>query len=105
MRDRIFKGCTRPAMKLGVPLVPLVVVVGGCFLAGMWGTVLLRSLWPAAFALTLLVGLLTTMRAITKKDDQRFKQMGLWLLLRVGNRNRRFWGATSYAPARYSTRR
>ena len=33
----IYKGATRPAMKLGVPLVPLVILFGTGMLLVMWG--------------------------------------------------------------------
>jgi type IV secretion system protein VirB3 len=105
LRDPIFKGCTRPAMIMGVPLVPLVAVFVICFMIGLWGGFLLRSAWPVLVAVCLLVSSLYTMRLVAKKDDQRFKQWELWLVLRVANFNRGFWGATSYAPFRLKKRR
>ena len=68
----IFKGATRPAMKLGVPLVPLVTLIA-----------------------------LLCMRHVTSKDDQRFRQMFVALKLRLHDRNRRFWRSRSYAPTLY----
>ena len=35
--EAIYKGATRPAMKLGIPLVPLVVLFGTGMLLIMWG--------------------------------------------------------------------
>ncbi len=104
LRDPIFKGCTRPPMKWGIPLVPLVVVFCSCFLGGMWGMFLFRSVWVFFGAITIFAVLFVTMRAITKKDDQRFRQIWLWIVLRVPNRNRRFWRAASYSPIRYKRR-
>ena len=34
--EAIYKGATRPAMKLGIPLVPLVLLFGTGMLAIMW---------------------------------------------------------------------
>ena len=43
-RETIYKGATRPAMKLGIPLVPLVVLFGAAMLLVLW-TGLLLSWW------------------------------------------------------------
>jgi type IV secretion system protein VirB3 len=102
--DPIFKGCTRPAMIGGVPMLPLIVVGASCFLVGMWGLLLLQSPWPVLIAGTVAVALYFTMKSVAKKDDQRFKQMFLWLILRAPNRSRQFWGATTYSPTRYKRR-
>ena len=45
-REAIYKGATRPAMKLGVPLVPLVVLFGTAMLLILWGGTFL-SWWVA----------------------------------------------------------
>lgn len=102
--DPIFKGCTRPAMLAGVPMAPMVVVAGGCFLLGMWGMLILQSLWPPLVAATLFFSLLFTMRSIARKDDQRFRQIFLWIMLRKANKSKRFWKATSYSPTRFKRR-
>ena len=39
-QEAIYKGATRPAMKFGVPLVPLVVLFGGAMLLILWGGLL-----------------------------------------------------------------
>ena len=36
-QEAIYKGATRPAMKFGVPLVPLVTLLGAGMLIIMWG--------------------------------------------------------------------
>jgi type IV secretion system protein VirB3 len=100
MPEAIYKGATRPAMKMGIPLVPLVLVFGGGMLLVMWGGTLL-SWWVAiAVALSLLPALLW-MRWVTAKDDQRFRQLSVALKLRLHDRNRRLWQARSYAPTLY----
>ncbi len=97
-RDPIFKGCTRPAMLFGVPLVPLTIVGGVVVVISVWTTVL--------FAFTLLP-LVITMRVITKSDDQQFRLLGLKFRFRWMNRNKnaRFWKASAYSPIAFTKRK
>lgn len=98
--EAIYKGATRPAMKLGIPLVPLVVLVGTAALAILWlGT--LVSGWLALAVALPVAPALAWMRFVTARDDQRFHQMFVALKLRLHDRNRRFWRARSYAPTLY----
>jgi type IV secretion system protein VirB3 len=98
--EAIYKGATRPAMKLGVPLVPLVTLCGAGMLAILWGG-LLVSWWLAPVVLCVVVPLFAWMRFVTRKDDQRFRQLFLLLRLHLGCRNRAFWRSRSYAPYIY----
>ena len=98
--EAIYKGATRPAMKLGIPLVPLVVLVGAGMLGILWGGTLVS--WWLALAVAIAIGpALAWMRFVTARDDQRFRQMFVALKLRLHDRNRRFWHARSYAPTLY----
>jgi type IV secretion system protein VirB3 len=98
--EPIYKGATRPAMKLGIPLVPLVVLVGTGMLGILWGGTLVS--WWLALAVAVAIGpSLAWMRFVTARDDQRFRQMFVALKLRLHDRNRRFWHARSYAPTLY----
>ena len=96
-REAIYKGATRPAMKFGIPLVPLVSLFGGGMLLIMWGGTLVNW-WIAVAVLSSFVPALAWMRLVTARDDQRFQQMFLALKLRLHDRNHRFWHARSYAP-------
>jgi type IV secretion system protein VirB3 len=88
MAEAIYKGATRPAMKLGIPLVPLVVLFGGGMLLIMWGGTLL-SWWVArGSAAGLRARPCCWMRWVTSKDDQRFRQMFVAIKLRLHDRNR-----------------
>jgi len=100
LSEAIYKGATRPAMKLGIPLVPLVVLFGTGMLVILWGGLLL-SWWVAAAVLVTVVPALAWMRWVTNQDDQRFRQMFVASKLWLYDRNRRFWGARSYAPTQY----
>ena len=98
--EAIYKGATRPAMKLGVPLVPLVVLFGSGMLVIMWVGPLL-TWWVVPIVLATVAPALAWMRFVTRTDDQRFRQMFLLARLRWGERNQRFWGARSYTPYCY----
>ena len=99
-REAIYKGATRPAMKFGIPLVPLVVLFGGGMLVIVWGGLLL-SWWIAAGVVAAALPALAWMRFVTGKDDQRFRQLFVATKLQLHDRNRRFWHARSYAPTLY----
>jgi type IV secretion system protein VirB3 len=96
----IYKGATRPAMKLGIPLVPLVVLFGIGMLLIMWGGILLSG-WVAVGVVLSFVPALLWMRWVTTRDDQRFRQIFVALKLRLHDHNRRFWRARSYTPTLY----
>ena len=98
--EAIYKGATRPAMKLGVPLVPLVTLIGGGMLLILWGGTFL-SWWLAVGVVLSFVPALLWMRHVTSKDDQRFRQVFVAMKLRLHDRNRRLWRARSYAPTLY----
>jgi type IV secretion system protein VirB3 len=98
--EAIYKGATRPAMKLGIPLVPLVVLFGTGMLLIMWGGILL-SWWIAAAVVVAIGPALLWMRFVTAKDDQRFRQVFVAAKLRLHDRNHRFWHARSYTPNLY----
>ena len=106
-RDPLFKGCTRPAMALGVPLVPLAVVTG---------VVVLLAIWTTLFIALLLFPIVLVMRLITKSDDQQFRLLGLKIMFRGVNipllnrlfhcnRNGPFWNASAYSPIPFKKRK
>ena len=98
--EAIYKGATRPAMKLGIPLEPLVVLIGTGMLLILWGGILL-GWWVAVVVLVAFVPALLWMRFVTAKDDQRFRQVFVAMKLRLHDHNRRLWQARSYAPTVY----
>jgi type IV secretion system protein VirB3 len=98
--ELIYKGATRPAMLLGIPLVPLVIAFGTGMLLIMWVGPLL-TWWIVPVVLLGIGPVLGWMRFVTRKDDQRFRQMFVAARLRFKDRNRRFWHSRSYAPYLY----
>lgn len=100
VNEVIYKGATRPAMKFGVPLVPLVVLIGSAMLLAMWGGTFV-SWWIAVAVALACAPAMAWMRFVTTQDDQRFRQMFVAAKLRVHDHNRRFWRARSYSPNLY----
>jgi type IV secretion system protein VirB3 len=103
-RDPIFRGCTRPAMFSGVPMLPFLLVTGGFLLLAVW-TFYLISGYVALFLCMAYIPILVTMREVTKRDDQRLRQLLMRLRMRYRHQvSRRLWGAISFSPLRYKRR-
>ncbi|MFM0208080.1 VirB3 family type IV secretion system protein [Paraburkholderia sediminicola] len=96
LRDPVFKGCTRPAMLWGVPLVPFLMVGGSILIPAIWA--LLASPPVGVGIVLLLIPIFVTMRSVTRHDDQRLAQFALGIRMVLRQRNRRFWGAHAYMP-------
>ncbi len=97
IKEKIFKGATRPAMKAGVPLLALLVFIP-VILVGAWGAVLSGKPWVIAATFLIVIPAYVWMWMVTRKDDQRLFQMWLKLRLTLMNPNRGLWKARSYAP-------
>jgi len=95
--EPIYKGATRPPTIFGVPLAPFLLVAGSHFLLGMYLMVYASAAWTGVVAAVALP-LLLWMRLITKKDDQRLRQVLLAAKLALACPNRRFWRCRSYSP-------
>lgn len=102
-RHRFFKGCTRPAMFMGVPLVPFLLVSGAALLAAVWSFYLVSAYLALLIAIAC-APIVLAMRLVTKRDDQRLRQLLLRARLRTRHANRGRWGAVSYAPLRFKKR-
>ena len=101
MIETVFKGATRPPMKFGVPLVPLVVLLLPGFISGMWLSTFANWLFAPVIFGSLTVAYVW-MRIVTGRAAQRLTQMVLKLKLAVHNPNRVLRnGARSYAPVGY----
>ena len=68
-QDVIYKGCTRPPLLWGVPLLPLIMILMPGMLVGIVGLAYLLPM--SLLALLVSVSAWVWMRAVTKKDDQR----------------------------------
>ena len=104
-RDPIFKGCTRPAMLGGVPTIPLILICGLTLLLSVWSFYLVSG-YVSLFILFVTIPVVVTMREMTKKDDQRLRQVLMRARMRLRHRvSRRTWGAISYGPHKFKRRR
>ena len=99
---RIFGGATKPAMFLGVPILPFVFIT--LITTGVAGTFLIFVHWLLAAALAIVYGVVFFwMRAISRRDAWRLHQSLLRLRKRMGTAVSPIWGGVTYAP--YRTRR
>jgi len=98
--EPIYKGATRPPTIFGVPLVPFLLVAASGFLAGMYLLVYSNGAW-AGVVTGFVLPLFFWMRLITKKDDQRLRQVMLAVKLALGCPNRHFWMCRSYSAFVY----
>lgn len=105
--DPIFKGCTRPQMLVGVPMMPMMVLVMLVSFAAL-GSIFLNPLAPIP---VLALGAIPywKMRKISEKDDQRLNQLfsrywhlrahyGLLLVFVSKQRLDYYGGLISYSP-------
>ncbi|NRF71367.1 VirB3 family type IV secretion system protein [Aquincola sp. S2] len=99
MREAIYKGATRPAMKAGVPLIPIVVVLMPIALVTLWVGSLV-SPWAFLVGVSLDGAVYLWMRSVTARDDQRLTQWFKALKLNHLNSNRRLFGLRSYSAYR-----
>ncbi len=74
----MFRGCTRPAMFLGVPYVPFFFVAGGLLLLSMYTNFWLLLTIPVAIFI---------MRMMAKRDEMVFRLLGLRLQFKLRVRN------------------
>jgi type IV secretion system protein VirB3 len=92
----LYKGATRLPTVGGVPtmalLTMLICVASIAMLFSLW-------LWLFAPAFWFL------MAQITKHDDKAFRVWWLWLDTKLRNRNKAFWGASTYSRVDYRNRR
>ena len=77
-KDTVFRGCTRPAMILGVPYLPFVVGAGSPLVLAMYISWWFLLLIPFA---------IFSMRMMAKRDEMIFRLIGLNLVFRLLPRN------------------
>jgi len=78
-KNVLFRGCTRPAMFMGVPYIPFFMGAGGTILLAMYsGNLLLLGLMPVV---------LFGMRQMARRDEMIFRLLGLKLMFKIRTRN------------------
>jgi type IV secretion system protein VirB3 len=78
-KNVMFRGCTRPAMFMGVPYVPFFIGAGGTLLFAMYSG---NLLWLLALPVVIFV-----MRQMARRDEMIFHLLGLRLQFRLRVRN------------------
>ncbi len=77
-KNALFRGCTRPAMFMGVPYIPFFMGAGGGLLMAMY-----FDMW---FLLSIPV-VVFIMRQMARRDEMIFRLLGLRLQFRTRVRN------------------
>ncbi len=91
IKDTLFLAVTRPALWAGIPIEAAVLLL----IAG--ASVLIWSNGPVYAALVVAFGY-SISRLIVRHDVNAFRLLFLWGRTKLGNRNRAFWGGSSYTP-------
>ncbi|WP_455481889.1 type IV secretion system protein VirB3 [Bartonella sp. B35(2025)] len=92
----LFKGATRVPTIFGVPMMAFIIMVIIVAVIAMTINIFLWLIAPPLWFI---------MVQITKNDDKAFRIWGLWIDTKFRNRNKKFWGASSYSPSNYRKRR
>ena len=91
-------------MFAGVPMLPFLLVSGAFLMLSIWSFYLISGYF-SLFLCMAYAAVLIAMREVTKKDDQRLRQLMLRLKMRHRQQAaRKAWGAVSYSPLRYKKR-
>ncbi len=77
-RNPLFRGCTRPAMFMGVPYIPFFIGAGSCLLMAMYFNLLFLLLIPVV---------VFVMRQMARRDEMIFRLLGLRIQFRARVRN------------------
>lgn len=90
-KDPLFLAVTRPAMWAGVPMEAggLVILAGAITLVGTG-----NPLYGLAASLVLYA----VARLVVRHDVNAFRLLFMWGRTKAANRNRVFWGGSSYTP-------
>lgn len=91
-RAIVYKGCTRPAMLFGVPIIPFLFGVGGTFLFGF-------MIEPPFALLSVITWWL--FKELCKNDELFFHSLYIKMITKSGNKNSRFWKAITFQPIDY----
>ena len=90
-KNVLFLAVTRPALWAGIPIEAAVLLLIGS------ASVLIWSNSPVYAALVVAFGY-SISRLIVRHEVNAFRLLFLWGRTKAGNRNRAFWGGSSYTP-------
>ena len=90
-KNTLFLAVTRPALWAGIPIEAAVLLLIAS------ASVLIQNNSPLYAALIAAFGF-SISRLIVRHDVNAFRLLFLWGRTKAGNRNRAFWGGSSYSP-------
>ncbi len=90
-KNTLFLAVTRPALWAGIPIEAAVLLLIAS------ASVLIQSNSPLYAGLIAAFGY-SISRLIVRHDVNAFRLLFLWGRTKAGNRNRSFWGGSSYSP-------
>lgn len=89
----------------GVPIVPLILIGGLTLLMAVWLYYLVSG-YVSLGLILIAIPIMLWMRQTTKTDDQRLRQVMMRARMRLRHGpSRAIWGAISYGPLAWKTRR
>lgn len=88
----LFKGMTRPAMIFGVPMLPLIIVLG---------IVASVSVWIHPLYMLVSIPLVLIMRFIAKYDDFMYHILFLGFKSKTPTKNKEYYGAKTYSSLKF----
>ena len=91
VKNPLFLAVTRPALWAGIPIEAAVLLLIAS------ASVLIQSNSPVYAGLVATFGY-SISRLIVRHDVNAFRLLFLWGRTKLGNRNRAFWGGSSYTP-------
>ncbi len=91
VKNPLFLAVTRPALWAGIPIEAAVLLLIAS------ASVLIQSNSPVYAGLVATFGY-SISRLIVRHDVNAFRLLFLWGRTKLGNRNRVFWGGSSYTP-------
>jgi len=91
LKNTLFLAVKRPALCAGLPIEAAVLLLISS------ASVLIWSNSPVYAALVVAFGY-SISRLIVRHDVNAFRLLFLWGRTKAGNRNRAFWGGSSYSP-------
>ena len=92
-KNVLFRGCTRPAMFMGVPYMPFFIAAGSC---------ILMTFYFNMFFLLLLPVVIFVMRQMARRDEMIFRLLGLRWQFKFKARNRQHHsGMWVFSPNSY----
>lgn len=91
IKNTLFLAVTRPALWAGIP------IEAAALLLVCSASVLIQFSSPVYAALVAAIGY-SISRLIVRHDVNAFRLLFLWGRTKFGNRNRKFWGGSSYSP-------